>query len=254
MKFLCGLLVFLAPAAWSQSVYDLFGTEKFHRAYLDAKTKDITFEPFQELNWDAKARGALPWLNLDRPTPGQIARLSTFESAGPQFRSVEFRAPLDPAVNRAAYLLIHATGVSAVQPAGLKGSVNFEFDARMTAVQRRTVSGTVAVKPSRPVNTAAFVITGTAADVADVRTGAKFEKRKQAGPAVFDFADGGRTVSWTTESKEQPDSSSAMSFRLAGQPLLLVKWNSEFCSSVYTLFSIDATLKPIAGNDYDCDP
>ena len=66
--------------------------------------------------------------------------------------------------------------------------------------------------------------------------------------------DGNRTVSWTPSSKEQPEAASALSFRLAGQPLLLVKWKREFCESSYTLFSLGAALKPIASNDYDCDP
>ena len=92
MKLVSALAAIVATAANSQSIYDLFGTEQFHRAYFEANTDEITFEPFLELNWEAKARAALPWLNLDRPTPAQIARLSTFDSAGPQFRSVDFRA------------------------------------------------------------------------------------------------------------------------------------------------------------------
>ena len=254
MKLLCGVRVIFAAAVQAQSVYDLSGTDTFHRAYFEAKTNEVTCEPFQELNWEAKARAALSWLNLDRPTPAQIARLSTFESAGPQFRSVDFRAPLDPAVNRAMYLLVYAGGVTPLQPVQLKGSVNFDFDAGMTAVQRRVVFGTIAGKPSRPVTNAAFAITGKPADVSDVRPNAKFERRRQAGPAVFDFIDGSRTASWTTSSKEQPEAASALSFRLSGQGWLLVRWNSDFCGSVYTMFSVDAALKPVAGNDYDCDP
>jgi len=57
-----------------------------------------------------------------------------------------------------------------------------------------------------------------------------------------------------SSSKEQPEAASAFSFRLSGQQLLLVKWKREFCESSYTLFSVDAALKPIASNDYDCDP
>ena len=254
MKLLSGLLVFMASALQSQSIYDLFGTDQFHRAYLEAKSNEVTFDPFQEINWEGKARIALPWLNLDRPTPPQIARLSTFESAGPQFRSVGFRAPLDSAVSRATYLLIYAGGVIPLQPVQLKGSVDFDFDTGMTIVQRRVASGAVVGKPSRPVTTAAFAIVGKPADIKEVHPGAKFEKRKQAGPAVYDFTDGSRTVTWTASSQEQPDAASAISFRLAYQQLLLVKWNSDFCGSVYTLFTADTALKPIAGNDYDCDP
>jgi len=47
---------------------------------------------------------------------------------------------------------------------------------------------------------------------------------------------------------------SAVSFRLAAEPFLLVRWKSDVCVSSYTLFSVEATLKPVAGNDYDCDP
>jgi len=61
------LLVIFGATAQGQSVHDLFGGDKFHRAYIEAS--DVTFEPFQELPWEAQARAALPWLNLDRPTP-----------------------------------------------------------------------------------------------------------------------------------------------------------------------------------------
>src|SRR5215472_632727 len=91
--------------------HDIFGTREFHRAYHTAHAREVTFEGFQKLDWDAKARVNLPWLNLDRPTPSQIARLSTFESAGPRFRSINFDAPLDAAVRHDGYLLIYADGV-----------------------------------------------------------------------------------------------------------------------------------------------
>jgi hypothetical protein len=184
----------------------------------------------------------------------QIARLSVSESAGPQFRSVDFRAPLDRAVRRVTYLLINADGVIPVTPVQLKGTASFDFAPGMTAVTRRTVTGTVLGKPSHAVTTSAFVVVGKPDDVKDAHPGAKFAKRKQAGPGVYDFTDGNRTVSWTPSSREQPEAASAFSFRLAGQPLLLVKWKREFCESSYTLFSVDASLKPIASNDYDCDP
>jgi hypothetical protein len=209
---------------------------------------------FQELNWEAKARAGLPWLNLDQPTPAQIARLSTFESAGPQFRSVDFRAPLDSAVSRATYLLIHADGIIPIKPVQLKGSVMFDFDANMSAVERRQISGVIVGEPSRPVATAAFAILGKAADIRDIHPGARFEKRTQTGPAVYDFVDGGRTVTWTVSSTEKLEVASAISFRLADQQLLLFKWG-DFCASAYKFFSVeDAVLKPIAGNDYACDP
>jgi hypothetical protein len=104
------------------------------------------------------------------------------------------------------------------------------------------------------LTTPAFVFVDKAADIADVHPGAKFERRKQAGPAVYDYTDGGRTVTGTIPSKEQQDAASAFSFRFTGQHFLLVKWNSDFCGSSYTLFSVDSALKPIAGNNYDCDP
>jgi hypothetical protein len=254
MKFLAGLFVFFATAVQPQSIHELFGTDKFHRAYIDAKTGEITFEPFQELNWEAKARTALPWLNLDRPTPRQIARLSTFESAGPQFRSVDFRAPLDSTVSQVTYLLICGDGIIPLRPVEFRGSVSFDFDASITIVQRKVASGVIVGRPSRPVTAAAFAVVGKPADVKDVRLGAKFGKRNQAGPAVYDLIDGGRIVSLTASTTEQLNAASAFSFRLAGQQLLLVKWNSDFCGSAYTLFTADTALKPIASNDYDCDP
>jgi hypothetical protein len=253
MKLLSGLLVIVASTLQSQSIYDLFGTDQFHRASLNANRNEVTFDPFQELNWEAKALIALPWLDLDRPTPAQIARLSAFESASPQFRSVGFRAPLDSAVSRATYLLIYTGGVIPLQPVELKGSVDFDFDRGMTVVERKVVSGTIVGKPSRAVTTTAFVFIGKPADVADVHPGAKFDKSKQGGSAVYSFTNGNRTVTWTTSAKEQPDVASAISFRLADQQLLLVKWDNTFCGSVYTLFSVDTSLQPIAGNAYDCD-
>ena len=253
MKLLSGLLVIVASALQSQSIYDLFGTDQFHRAYIKANSNEVTFDPLQELNWEAKARIALPWLNLDRPTPPQVARLLAFESAGPQFRSIDFRAPLDSTVSRATYLLIYAGGVIPLQPVQLKGSVEFNFDTGMTVVQRKVASGTIIGKPSHAVTTAAFVFIGKPADVKDVHPGVKLEKSKQAGSAVYSFTNGNRTATWTTSSKEQPDVTSAVSFRLDDRQLLLVKWDSNFCGSAYTLFSVDNSLEPTAGNVYDCD-
>jgi hypothetical protein len=238
----------------AQSIHALFGTDKFHRAYFDANTNDITFEPFQELDWEAEAHSAVRWLSLDRPTPAQIARLSASESAGPQFRSVDFRAPLAPAVRSAAYLLIHAAGILPLAPVQLKGSVAFDFDTTMTVVERKVISGVIVARPSRLLNSAAFAVIGKPADLTDVVPGTKLEKRKQAGLTVFDLTEGGGIVSWTTSSNEQLDAASALSFRLAGARFLLVKWNTELCGSAYTLFSVNTRLNPIAGNDYDCDP
>ena len=114
------------------------------------------------------------------------------------------------------------------------------------------------------MTSAAFAIVGKPADVKDVDARAKFERRKQAGSAVYDFADGRRTITWTTSSKdcsdpaiagsfECLDAASALSFRLANQHLLLVKWKDDFCDSAYTLFSVGTVLKLIAGNHYGCD-
>src|SRR5215471_7966730 len=74
-----GVLVVFCINAQHPSVHDLFGTNEFHRAYFAENAREVTFDGFQDLNWEAKARAALPWLNLDRPTREQIARLSTFE-------------------------------------------------------------------------------------------------------------------------------------------------------------------------------
>jgi hypothetical protein len=253
MKFLAGLFIFFTTAIQPQSIHELFGTDKFHRAYAEANTNEITFEPFQELNWEAKARTALPWLNLDRPTPRQIARLSKSESAGPQFRSIDFRSPLDPSVSHLAYLLICGEGIIPLRPLHFRGSVSFDFDVSITIVQRKVACGLIVARPSRPVTSAAFTIVGKPGDVKDLRFGAKLRKRTGAGPAVYDFIDSSRIVSWTASSALQPNAASAFSFRLAGQQLLLVKWNSDVCGSAYTLFTADTTLTPIASNDYNCD-
>lgn len=251
--FLFGLAIFAATGQ-GQSIHDLFGTKEFHRAYFSAKTREVTFEAFQELDWEAKARANLPWLNLNHPTPLQIARLSTFESAGPQFRSIDFDAPLDAAVRRAGYLLIFADGVVPIKPIRLKGSVGFDFNNGITTVQRKVTSGVIVAEPSRAVTTAAFVMIGTPADVHDVRARAQFKRRKQPDAAVYDLLEDNHSVTWTTALTEQSETASALSFRLGNGHFLLVKWNSDFCQSTYTLFSVGAVLKPIAGNDYDCDP
>ena len=56
MKLLSGLLVIVASAVQSQSIHELFGTDQFHRAYIEANSNEVTFDPFQELKWEAKAR------------------------------------------------------------------------------------------------------------------------------------------------------------------------------------------------------
>jgi hypothetical protein len=254
------LLALMATTVHAQPISDLFDTDRFHAAYLGAPASEVTFKPFQELNWEAYAHRILPWLNPDHPTPAQIARLSTFEAAGPQFRSVEFRAPLDAAVRRATYLLIAATGVVPLRPVQLKGSVDFQFDTSMTAVEHRSFSGYVVGQPLHAVTSAAFAVIGGPDDIHDVDPRARFERRKNAGPAVYDFADGRRMVTWTSSSVDCSDpksscldAASAVSFRLRDERFLLVKWKDAICDSAYTLFLVGATLKPLAGNMYDCD-
>jgi len=99
------LLGWFAASGRAQPLADLYDTDRFHWARFDS-SREITFRSFQELDWEAKARAALTWLNLDHPTKAQIARLQEFEPAGPQFRRIDFRAPLEPVAARASYLLI----------------------------------------------------------------------------------------------------------------------------------------------------
>jgi len=253
-----------AAGIQAQPTYDKDGTERFHKAFYDERANEVSFEPFQEINWDAKARAVLTWLNLDLPTPAQITRLAESEGAGRQYRTVDFRAPLDPAVRGARYLLIHDTGIVPIAPVQLKGSVDFDFDEGMTAVTRRYASGTIVGKPVNAVKGAAFAIVGKPAEVTDLDSGAKLVRRKQSGSAVYDFADGHRTVTWTTSSEDCSDpkaagsyacldAASAVSFRLGKQHWLLVRWTDDFCGSAYTLFSVGAALALVAGNHYGCD-
>ncbi len=63
--------------------------------------------------------------------------------------------------------MINADSVIPVTPVQLKGTASFDFDPGMTAVTRRTVTGTVVGKPSHAVTTAAFVVLGKPDDVKD---------------------------------------------------------------------------------------
>ena len=255
-------LALLATTLLAQPILDLFDTDRFHATFFDAATNEVTFKSFQELNWDARAHKALPWLNFDRPSSAQISRLSWNETGGPQSRSVDFRAPLDGSVRRAAYLLIYADGIVPLRPVQLKGSVGLMFDTNMTTVEQRSVSGYIVSRPLHAVTSAAFAIIGKPDDAKDVDPRARFERRKQAGPPVYDFVDGRRTITWTSASGDCsnprttscPDAASVVAFRLRDEHLLLVKWKDAICESGYTLFLVGSTLKPIAGNMYGCDP
>jgi hypothetical protein len=55
MKLLSGLLVIVASTLQSQSIYDLFGTDQFHRAYLEGNNDEVTFDSFRELNWEPQS-------------------------------------------------------------------------------------------------------------------------------------------------------------------------------------------------------
>lgn len=150
-------------------------------------------------------------------------------------------------------MLIYAEGIAPIKPVRLKGSVSFDFDASMTVVERKSANGVVVGEADRRLSSAAFAIIGRPADFHDVRAGARFTRRT-GNPAVYDFAEGNHAFTWTDPSKEALDAASAMSFRLGSRNFLLIKWSSDFCGSSYTLFSVESALKPIAGNDYDCDP
>lgn len=255
------LLALSAGTVQAQPILDLFDNDRFHAAFFATPGNEITFKPFQELDWEAKAHRVLTWLNLDQPTPSQIGRLSISEPAGRQYRSTEFYAPVDDSVRRATYLLIHATGIVPLRPIQLKGSVEFQFDKSMTAVEQRTFSGYVVGQPLHAVTSAAFSIIGKPDDIKDVDPRASFERRRNAGSAIYDFVDGRRIVTWADPSMDCSnkkgscsDAASAVSFHLRDEHLLLVKWKDAVCNHAYTLFLVGATLKPLAGNIYDCDP
>jgi hypothetical protein len=265
IKLASVLLVVFCAEGQAQSIHDLFGTETFHRAYFDTRKNELTFEPFHDVKWEAKARQALTWLNLDQPTPAQIARLSTSEGAGPALRFIDFNAPLDPKISRADYLLLYDSGIVPIDPVQLRGSAQLRLDPAMKTVEERTYSGTVVGRPAHRLTSAAFVVIGKPADVGDVNPRARFQRRNQAGPAVFDFIEGQYALQWTAPSKDCPggataatrqclDAASALSFRLGGERLVLVKWKGdEICEASYTLFLLERVLKPIAGNAYHCD-
>ena len=63
------LLAIIATTVQAQPILDLFDTDRFHAAFFDAPTNEVTFKPFQELNWEAKAHRAFAWLNLDQLKP-----------------------------------------------------------------------------------------------------------------------------------------------------------------------------------------
>jgi hypothetical protein len=119
----------------------------------------------------------------------------------------------------------------------LTGSVNFNFNTSMTDVQRRVVTGTIVGKPSRPVQTAAFVVVAKQADIKDLHTGANFERGGWRFPLflsspIVAAPSSGRRHQWHNRMPAP-----ALEFRLADQHLLLVKWTSDFCGSVYSVLA-----------------
>jgi hypothetical protein len=187
------LTALVSACGQAQTPVDLpYGTDRFHRAFYDEPTRQIRWEPFHAIAWEAKARAYLKGFNVDRPTPTQIDRLK--ETAG----FLEFVAPLEPRVAQMSYILLSGEAATPLHPTQLNGVVVLGFDAGFSQLLEKHFSGEVAGNPARPVSDAAFVIAARAGDVTEVRHDANFKVQKapdRAGGIICLFEENGRTRS-----------------------------------------------------------
>ncbi len=236
-----------------------FGTERFHRAFYDERSREIRWESFQPVNWEAKARIYLKTFSIDRPTPAQIRRLkdkSTPEVPG--LGILEFVAPLESGMAQAGYLVLSGAGVGPVRTVQLRGVASLQFDESFSKLQEKNFSGEVAGTSDTAMSDAAFVIVARPGDVSSVRRDATFSVQKAAGTGreiICRLEENGRISSWRGRLDIPTDVERTLSFRLAEGRFLLVQWkpDSSNCAYQYVLFSTDGGLRPIAWNLYGCD-
>ncbi len=228
-----------------------FGNSEFHRIDSFDPPGNLTFEPFQQLNWELKARTQVKDFNFDNPTPANLKLLN-------DFLTLDFSAALDPSVGRSRYLVLTMTGWIPLRPTGLKGFANFRLDENHVKVTEKHFSGQVAAVaahpiPASPIEDAAFVILAPSSQPAAVRPTTQFRITKVP-DIVYSFKDDARTSSWKAGPDAPVDMEKAIQFRLGARQFLLAKWlPSPVCNFCYTLFSLEGGLKPIARNDYNCD-
>jgi hypothetical protein len=229
-----------------------FGTDRFHRAFYDEPSRQIRWEPFHEIDWEAKARAYLKGFHIDRPTAAELSRLKDTSGA------LDFVAPLEPRVTQMSYILLSGEAVTPLRPTQLNGVVVLGFDAGFTQLLEKHFSGEVGGNPARAMSDAAFVIAARAADVTEVHRDANFKVRKppdRPREIICTLEENGRTISWTGRLGFPTEVERTLSFRLPEGRFLLVQWKPDpsNCAYQYVLFSVGGELTPIAWNLYGCD-
>lgn len=258
MRFLAVLAAFaIAAAARAQDA------PRFVGARYDEKARVVRFEAPVGVDWHAAARHFYRRFDPDKPAANDIAHLRQriWEISGSAEETFRFAPPLS--VRRAAYALISAAGVSALEVGAYEGTISFDFDhaqppnltgsrASGEAVSRRGAAG------------GGFVLLLGATALPERIAGARAELAFAGGHPVLTYVEGETRISSVlavAQAHWYPTIEAAIGFRIAGRRYLFVNWPADvtgdvegYCQNNYSLYAVGGSaLEEVAAVSYNCD-
>jgi hypothetical protein len=236
---------------------------RFVPARYDEAERVVRFVAPVEVDWHAGARRHFRRFDPDRPSARDVASLRDNVSERYAGAAEErFRFAPAPDVRRATYYLLSIAGVGKLQVQSYEGAILFGFDnASPPNFVGARYHGEAVSQPGAAGGGFALLTPLRAAPtrIAAARAELSFAN----GRPLLSYIEGAIRISavldvpqprWFTRIE------TAYGVRIAGRRFLFVAWPPDtsgdvggFCEKNFSLYAVDATLRDISSNSYDCD-
>ena len=239
------------------------GSLHFVSAYYDEADRIVRFAAPVEVDWHMAARRHFHRFDPDRPGVRHVAYLRDNISERYAGAAEErFRFGPASAVRRARYYLLSTAGVGMLRVQSYEVAIRFGFDnASPPNFVGARYHGEAVSRPGAAGGGFALMTPQRAAPtrIAAARAELSFEN----GRPLLSYIEGASRISavldvpqpgWFTRIE------TAYGVRIAGRRFLFVAWPPDksgdvggFCEKNFSLYAVDASLKNISSNSYDCD-
>jgi hypothetical protein len=259
------LSIFCALTLFSQAPAPIPQSLQFHNAYVDPKTGELLFDPFEPVDWKSLARLELKELNPFDPTPAQFAQLKKHYAEHANLEAIGgdellFTSPLPPSMKSGSDYAVSTHGIFPLQLLRLNGSVIFTLNKNQTAIRNKEFFGKVAASiPGQSADDVGFVFHSESGPPAATITDGKFTAQKIDRQDVYRYEAGGMTWNLSVPDEGLSEVMTATSFKIGLTAYVLVKWKPDTannyggCDRQFSLFIVEQDLKLLASNRSGCD-
>jgi hypothetical protein len=227
----------------------------------------VRFSPSASIDWAKLARQHFKRFSLDHPDNEQILRQWSEVTNHAVF---EFDAPLPPGPAQFYYLLSES-GVTALKPEKLAGSVSYETDGTSVSSAPPAFDGVMVARPaSSKATDAGFVLISATARTFDTSPVPFADSEKDTGifrrvvekQAEYSYNDSsGHHGVLARHALAFPLPKKAYLLKVSGEAsqYLFLRWTPDkscaegCCESGFSLYRLDQQIVPVLDNFYDCD-